>query len=208
VAFSNAPVSRPSLRRHSGGDEFRLKVLLDPSFLLSRRGTDWVERVERNGETSSLVFPQRFLELQHDYEVVRQFRALFWGARAHSYEWRAPLRGVEGRKFDEFRQNITTSGFGLAAEVAADCLVNLRDNDVVLVARRRDMLDLVSQIGIPLIQRGRDSFEEEFIARLPGRLSEPLINSLQRRTRYLAWVDRSKSDLAVHVADIGRGQTY
>jgi hypothetical protein len=70
------------------------------------------------------------------------------------------------------------------------------------------MLDLVSQIGIPLIQRGRDSFEEEFIARLPGRLSEPLINSLQRRTRYLAWVDRSKSDLAVHVADIGRGQTY
>jgi len=182
-----------------------LKVLLDPSVLLSRRGTDWVDRVERHGETSALVFPQRFLELQYDHEVVRQFRAPFWGARAPGGNRLATSIGVERPKLDEFHENMMTSGVGLAAEVAVDCLLNLRDNDVFLVARRREMLDLVSQIGVPLIQRGRDSFEDEFSARLTGRMSELLINALRRRTRYLAWVDHAKDDLAVHVADIGRG---
>ncbi|MCU1584529.1 MAG: hypothetical protein JWM49_1085 [Microbacteriaceae bacterium] len=108
----------------------------------------------------------------------------------------------------EFRAEIQASEFGLAAEIAVDCLVNLRDSDVVLVARRRDLLDLVSQVGVPLIQGGRDSFEEEFTARLRGSLSDPLIDALHRRSRYLAWVDRSSSDIAVHVADVGRGRTY
>lgn len=181
---------------------------MDPSFLLSRRGTDWVERVEKHGETNALVFPQHFLELQYDHEVVRQFRAPFWGSRANGVNGPTPFRSVERPDLSEFHENIMTSGFGLAAEVAAECLVNLRDNDTLLVARRRDMLDLVSQIGIPLIQRGRISYEEEFIARLTGRMSEPLINALHRRTRYLAWVNHPHTDLAVHVADIGRGQTY
>jgi hypothetical protein len=78
----------------------------------------------------------------------------------------------------------------------------------VLVARRRDLLDLVSQFGVPLTQRGRASFEQEFTKRLRGKMTDPLVDALHRRTHYLAWVDRSSSDLRVQVVDVGRDMTH
>jgi hypothetical protein len=88
---------------------------------------------------------------------MRQFRAPFRGSGNYVYDPRPVHERYRVPVANEFRSEILASQFGLAAEIAVDCLVHMRDQDVVLVARRRDMLDLVTQVGFPFgsVREGR-----------------------------------------------------
>jgi hypothetical protein len=186
-----------------------VNVLLDPSFLLSRRGSDWIARMLSHGEGSVLVGSRMFYECGADPETLCEFRAPFWG-RGHSpYCTASDLDvGTMSTHYQELLEEVETSQLGPAGVIAADYLGIMRDTGAVLVARRRDLLDLVCQLGIPVVQRGRAAFEEEFDKRVWGNVTEPLVGALHRRTRYLAWVDRSSPDLQVQMVDVGRGKTY
>lgn len=185
-----------------------MEIVMDPSFLMSRRGSDWIARVQRDGEGAVLAYPQRFSALRHDHETLRHFRAPF-GGTGWAYHDGAIPSSRNDQLTKDLRVRVDDSGLGLAAEIAADCFQTLCAKDSVLVARRRDCLDLIAQLDIPLLQVGRSVFEAEFDQRIRPLLSEPLAQALHRRTRYLAWVVASGSEkTTVQVADIGRGQTY
>jgi hypothetical protein len=168
------------------------QLVVDPSLTMSAAGRMWLERAKK--ERIPVLASQTLIEAMFagDVETLSYFRADFpsTGRRLR----RGPL-GYE----------VLGSGPQVPYRVqaiAAEILEGMRQGGL-LVARRRETLDLINQSGIRLLSVDASAYRDHLLI-LESWVGAVLTESLARRTRYFATLRPVSTDWAIEVADSGR----
>jgi hypothetical protein len=182
-------------------------LLIDPTLALTRRGSQWLERISGDAAVSVAVPGSLLRALERSdaaalsiYQPPSRFGFADWPLRLPlSITLHAP-----SRPFDEVSELLLRSQ--PCQQIVCDIWYAL-SGGAVLAARRLPTFNQLVQAGVLMKVEGRDQYRER-VSSLAAEFGADHIEALARRTRYFA-VRSSGSGLdgerrpTVHVCDAG-----
>ncbi len=178
-------------------------IVLDPSFVISSRGRQWVQRFT---SPIPIVASAQLCDAMvcFDREVLASFQTpyLFYRSVAGG-----PIPATIRRSHDAIGLPSRIGMTSTTLAIISQTLAPLRAG-CVMIGRRLEFVQLSARLGVPVLLRGEE-LHQQLLAEISVELTQLEGESLGRRARYLSRWRYLGPDLGegLEVADVGVGLT-